>query len=66
MDRVPSFMKKEASRVAKEAVEATLKGKKVCVPSKTFKLIVFLLKVLPHSLFPLFSKRLTPGRYDQK
>jgi short-subunit dehydrogenase len=66
MDRVPSFMKKEASRVAKEAVEATLKGKKVCVPSKTFKLIVFLLKVLPHSLFPLFSKRLAPGRYDQK
>ena len=41
MDRVPSFMKKEASRVAKEAVEATLKGKKLCVPSKTFKLIVF-------------------------
>ena len=66
MDRVPSFMKKEASRVAKEGVEATLKGKKVCVPSKTFKLIVFLLKVLPHSLFPLFSKRLAPGRYDQK
>jgi len=24
------------------------------------------LKVLPHSLFPLFSKRLAPGRYDQK
>jgi short-subunit dehydrogenase len=59
-------MKKEASRVAKEGVEATLKGKKVCVPSKTFKLIVLLLKVLPHSLFPLFSKRLAPGRYDQK
>jgi short-subunit dehydrogenase len=66
MDRVPSFMKKEASRVAKEAVKATLKGRKVCVPSKTFKLIVFLLRVFPHSLFPLFSKRLAPGRYDQK
>ncbi len=65
MDRVPSFLKKTAQRVAEEAVSATLKGKKVCVPSKTFKLIVFLLKVLPHSLFPLFSKRLAPGRYDK-
>jgi hypothetical protein len=66
MDRVPAFMKKSASRVAKEAVAATLKGKKVCVPTKTFKLIVFLLKVLPHSLFPLFSKRLAPGRYNHE
>lgn len=64
MDRVPSFLKKTAQRVAEEAVSTTLKGKKVCVPSKTFKLIVFLLKVVPHSLFPLFSKRLAPGRYD--
>lgn len=63
MDRVPSFMKKSASRVAKVAVEATLKGKKVSVPTKTFKLIVFLLKVLPHALFSLFSKSLAPGRY---
>jgi len=66
MDRVPAFMKKTASRVAKEAVEATLKGKKICVPTKTFKLIVFLLKILPHALFPIFSKRLAPGRYNQK
>ena len=66
MDRVPSFMKKDAHRVAEEAVIATLKGRKICVPSKTFKLIVFLLKVLPHRLFPLFSKRLAPGRYDKK
>ena len=66
MDRVPSFMKKEAHRVAEEAVEATLKGKKVSVPTKMFKIIVFLLKVLPHSLFPLFSKRLAPGRYEKK
>lgn len=66
MDRVPAFMKKTASSVAEEAVSATLKGKKVCVPSKTFKLIVLLLKVVPHSLFPFFSKRLAPGRYDKK
>jgi hypothetical protein len=56
-------MKKSANRVAKVAVGETLKGKKVSVPTKTFKLIVFLLKVLPHALFPLFSKRLAPGRY---
>ena len=64
MDSVPSFMKKTASRVAKEAVDHTLKGKRVCVPTKTYKVIVFLLKLLPHSLFPLFSKRLAPGRYE--
>ena len=65
MDRVPSFMKKTPHSVAIEAVNATLKGKKVCIPSKTFKLIVFLLKIVPHSLFPFFSKRLAPGRYDK-
>tara|TARA_A100001015_G_scaffold279553_1_gene340845 strand:+ start:1620 stop:2117 length:498 start_codon:yes stop_codon:yes gene_type:complete len=66
MDRVPSFMKKEAYRIAEEAVEATLKGDRECVPTKTYKVIVFLLKLLPHWLFPLFSKRLAPGRYDKK
>ena len=64
MDSVPSFMKKSANRIAKEAVHDTLKGKRVCVPTKTYKVIVFLLKLLPHSLFPLFSKRLAPGRYE--
>jgi len=66
MDRVPSFMKKEAFRIAKEAVNATLKGEKICIPTRTYKVIVFLLKLLPHSLFPLFSARLAPGRYDKK
>lgn len=65
MDRVPSFMKKTPHSVAKEAVNATLRGKKVCIPSKTFKLIVFLLKIVPHSFFPFFSKRLAPGRYHK-
>ena len=64
MDSVPSFMKKPANRIAKEAVDDTLKGKRICVPTKTYKVIVFLLKLLPHSLFPLFSKRLAPGRYE--
>ena len=64
MDSVPSFMKKPANRIAKEAVDNTLKGERLCVPTKTYKVIVFLLKLLPHSLFPLFSKRLAPGRYE--
>ena len=64
MDRVPSFMKKNASRVAKEAIKATLRGEKTCVPTFTYKLIVFLIKVLPKSLFWIFSKKLAPGRYD--
>ena len=35
MDRVPSFMKLSAKRVASEGVEATLSGKPLCIPSKT-------------------------------
>ncbi len=66
MDSVPKFMKKAAPRVAEEAVEATLKGKKVCVPTKTFKIIVFLLKVIPHFFFSMVSAVLAPGRYEKK
>ena len=64
MDRVPSFMKKNADRIASEGVEALLNGKKICVPTLTFKIIVFLLRILPHSLFSLFSRLLAPGRYE--
>ena len=64
MDRVPSFMKKSATRIAKEAVQATLIGKKTCVPTFTYKLIVFLIKILPKSFFWIFSKKMAPGRYD--
>ena len=66
MDRVPSFMKKGAERVAEEGVEALLEGKEVCVPSKTFKVIVFFLRWLPKSVFSIASSRLAPGRYDNQ
>jgi len=65
MDRVPSFLKKNSKRVAEEAVVATLKGKRVCVPTKTFKLIVFLLGVVPKPIFSLVSSILAPGRYEK-
>ena len=64
MDSVPSFLKKSARRIAEEGVDAMLKGKKVCVPTKTWKIVVFLLKVIPHSVFPLISGLLAPGRYN--
>ena len=64
MDNVPSFLKKSAKRIAKEGVDAMLKGKKVSVPTKTWKIIVFLLKIIPHSVFSLVSGLLAPGRYD--
>ena len=66
MDNVPGFMKKDAPRVAEEAVQATLKGNHVYVPTKTFKVIVLLLKIIPHSFFSLVSSVLAPGRYDSK
>ena len=64
MDSVPSFLKKSAKRIAQEGVDAMLKGKKVSVPTKTWKIIVFLLKIIPHYVFSLVSGLLSPGRYD--
>ena len=64
MDSVPRFLKKSAKRIAKEGVDAMLKGKKVSVPTKTWKIIVLLLKIIPHSVFGLVSGLLAPGRYD--
>ena len=64
MDSVPSFLKKSAKRIAKEGVDAMLKSKKVSVPTKTWKIIVLLLKIIPHSVFGLVSGLLAPGRYE--
>jgi short-subunit dehydrogenase len=66
MDRVPSFMKLSAKRVASEGVEATLSGKPLCIPSKTYKTLVFILKYVPESILTLLGKGLAPGRYDKK
>ncbi len=64
MDSVPDFLKKSAKRIAQEGVDAMFKGKKVSVPTKTWKVIVFLLKIIPNSVFRLVSGLLAPGRYD--
>ena len=64
MDSVPSFLKKSAKRIAEEGVDAMFKGKSISVPTKTWKVIVFLLKIIPHSVFRLVSGLLAPGRYD--
>ena len=41
MDRVPRFLVFSAKRIADEAVEATLAGKSLCVPTFTYKFLVF-------------------------
>ena len=66
MDRVPSFMKLSAKRVASEGVEATLSGKPLCIPSKTYRTLVFILKYIPASVLSLLGGLLAPGRYDKK
>ena len=66
MDRVPGFLKKTALRVATEAVEDTLKGKSISIPTKTYKIFAFILKVAPLNVFSLLVKVLAPGRYDKK
>ena len=63
MDGVPKFLKKSAKRIAVEGVEAMIKGKKVSVPTKTWKLIVLILKFIPNWIFSLLSGILAPGRY---
>jgi len=66
MDRVPSFMKLSAKRVASEGVEATLLGKPLSIPSKTYKILVFILNHIPVSILSFLGKILAPGRYDKK
>ena len=65
MDRVPSFMKFSAERVAKEGVDAMFAGKPICVPTMTYKTLVFMLKYLPASILSLLGGKLAPGRYDK-
>ena len=66
MNAVPSFMKFSAERIAKEGVEAMFKGKSLCVPTKTYRFLVFLLRVTPNSFIRLLENVLAPGRYEQK
>ena len=64
MDSVPNFLKKSASRIAKEGVEGMLDNKKVVIPTKTWKIIVILIKIVPKKVFDLISSVLAPGRYE--
>ena len=65
MDRVPKFMVFPAARIAQEGIEATLAGKSLCVPTKTYKFLVFMLKNIPQSILRLIGTALAPGRYDR-
>ena len=65
MDRVPIFMVFPASRIANEGVEAMFAGKRIFIPTKTYRTLVFLTSNLPQSLLRFISKLLAPGRYDR-
>ena len=66
MDRVPRFLVFSAKRIADEAVDATLSGKSLCVPTFTYKTLVFTLKYLPRWIINALGKLLAPGRYDKQ
>ena len=66
MDSVPPFLKKSASRIAEEGVDGMLKGKKIIIPTKTWKIVVFLIKIVPQFVFDFLSNVMAPGRYDKK
>ena len=59
------FLKKSASRIAEEGVIGMLKGKKIVVPTKTWKIVVFLIKIVPQFIFDFLSGILAPGRYEE-
>jgi hypothetical protein len=40
-------------------------GKPICVPTMTYKILVFMLKNFPESILSLFGRKLAPGRYDK-
>jgi len=66
MDKVPSFMKLSVEDVAQTAVNDTLAGKDISIPSKRYKLIIFFLRYLPPSIISFISNFLTGGRYKRK
>ena len=66
MDRVPRFLVFSAKRIADEAVDATLSGKSLCVPTFTYKTLVFTLKYLPRWVINALGKLFAPGRYDKQ
>ena len=66
MDRVPRFLVFSAKRIADEAVDATLSGKSLCVPTFTYKTLVFTVKYLPRWVINALGKLLAPGRYDKQ
>ena len=66
MDRVPRFLVFSAKRIADEAVDATLSGKSLCVPTFTYKTLVFTLRYLPRWVINALGKLLAPGRYDKQ
>ena len=51
-----NFLKKSASRIAEEGVIGMIKGKKIVVPTKTWKIVVFLIKIVPQFIFDLLSR----------
>ena len=65
MDKVPAFMKLTAERVAREGLDAMFAGKRLSIPSKRYKVLVFLMTYFSF-LINIFSNALTGGRYEKK
>ena len=64
MDKVPAFMKLTAERVAREGLDAMFAGKRLSIPSKRYKVLVFLMTYFSF-LINIFSNALTGGRYEK-
>jgi len=65
MDKVPKFLVKSAKRVSKEGVDGMFNRKRIVVPTKTWKIIAFLMKTLPYSFFLILSSIIAPGRFNK-
>ena len=65
MDRVPNFLKKTAKRIAVESVEAMYDKKDIYVPTKTWKIIAFLINNVPRFIFKFLTNIIAPGRFKK-
>ena len=65
MDQVPNFLKKSAKRIAIDGVNAMFKCKRIYVPTKTWKIITFLINSVPYFVFKILSSFIAPSRFNK-
>tara|TARA_E500000081_G_scaffold38852_1_gene42377 strand:- start:1464 stop:2279 length:816 start_codon:yes stop_codon:yes gene_type:complete len=64
MDKVPSFMKMSADAVAEAGINGLLNKKEIVIPGTIYKVLVFILGLMPHSVIKFIGNKLAGGRFE--